>query len=234
MTRASCLCLLLAAGGCATPRYATVDGKRVERPSVGYGSDYFRLEHERLFPGIFDPRRGLDVSDGTLDGQICGVEVHFDASWYRARLHLDGRGWIGPEAEWTGAAPGFRLDFEVTEEGSGRRHIWGRVPVNNMLQSAELDLEVQPDRLVGRIGMRQFDLFADGEYLAGRYQRHGDVERPLDEKYAIYGRQILAGMVPADQALVLLMMMTCTTTVDYHGKMVRGFSMVSLPPAAER
>ena len=44
--------------------------------------------------------------------------------------------------------------------------------------------------------------------------------------YAIYGRQQLSTMVAADEALVLLWMMTCSSTIEYNGKMVRGFSLV--------
>ncbi len=226
------LVLTLLAAGCSTSRYAVIDGKRVERPSVAYASDYFRLEHDRAFPGVFDAHRGLDVSDGTLRGRMCNVDIDFDATWYRARLHLDGRG----EAAGLGTRSfhqtmgDFRLEFEVTELAPGRRHITGQVPVFNRLESPILDLDVSPQRLVGRIGMRQFSLAADGDYLVGRIERHGDVERPINETYAIHGRQILASMVPADQALTLLMMMSCSTAIEYDGKMVRGFSMVAQPP----
>ena len=48
-----------------------------------------------------------------------------------------------------------------------------------------------------------------GDYLIGRIVRHVDLERPIDEPYVIYGRQQLATMVPADEALILVMMLTC-------------------------
>lgn len=236
MTRAlvaACLpaaCLL--AAGCGTPKYVTIDGKRVERPSVAYSSDFFWLEHDRAFPRVFDPHRGLDVDDGTLHGRMCNVEVSFDASWYRARLHLDGRGAeAGLGTRTYGRTSDFALAFDVAEPAPGRRHITGKVPDNPFIPvNTSLDLEVSPERLVGRIGTRWFDLHANGEYFVGHYERHGDVAKPFDVTYAIYGRQILASMVPADQALTLLMMMTCSTTIDYDGKTVRGFSMVASPP----
>lgn len=221
---------MLLAVGCATHKYAIVDGKRVERPSVAYGSDEFWIEHDRAFPGVFNPKRGLDVDDGVLHGKACGVDVNFDASWYRARLHLDGRGSADMNSRRLEYVGGFAVDFEVTELGPGRRHIMGKVPIYTAAESAILDIDVSPDRLVGRIGMRQFTLGADGEYLAGTLERHGDVLKPINAPYAIYGRRMLAGMVPADEALVLLMMMTCNTTVEYDGNMVRGFSLVTLPP----
>jgi len=77
------------------------------------------------------------------------------------------------------------------------------------------------------------ELHAEGDYLFGHYERHGDVAQAFDVPYAIYGRRVLGSMVPADQALVLLMMMTCSTTIEHEGKMIRGFSTVQLPPAGE-
>ncbi|MCU1283318.1 MAG: hypothetical protein JWM53_6864 [bacterium] len=223
--------VLVLLGGCAAHNYAIVDGKRVERPSVVYGGDYFWLEHDRAFPGVFDPKRGRDVDDGTLTGKLCGVDVSFDASWYRSRLHLDGHGQTGQQARSYVRSEGdFRLELEVTELGPGRRRITGVLPTTTNLESAIVDLDVSPGRLVGQIGTRQFTLAADGDYLAGRYERHGDIPRPIDETYAIFGRQMLGTMVPADEALVLVMMMTCSSTIEYAGKMLRGFSMVSLPP----
>jgi hypothetical protein len=200
-----------------------------------YGSDQYRITHERAFPGVFDRRRGLDVDDGTLSGRICNVDINFDASWYRARLHLDGHGEGAGQGTRTyhESEGDFRMSFEVTELGPGRRHITGRVPQDPKLPPdpgmQALDLDVSPERLKGRIGMRQFDLAADGDYLAGRYERHGDVTRAFDDEYVIYGRAQLGQMVPADEALVLLLMMTCPSTIEYEGKMVRGFSLVSLP-----
>ena len=230
MMRALVSACVLAAG-CGTPKWVVIDGKRVERPSVAYASDYFWLEHDRAFPRVFDPHRGLDVDDGTLHGRMCNVDVDFDATWYRARLHLDGRGAAaGQGTRSYGHTHDFALEFDVVEDAPGHRHITGRVPGNTFYENTTLDLEVGPERLVGRIGTRWFDLHADAEYLVGHYERHGDVDKPFDIPYAIFGRQILASMVPADQALTLLMMMTCSTTIDYDGKTVRGFSLVASPP----
>ena len=163
------LAAFLIVAGCATPDYVVIDGKRVERPSVAYDNGVnFHLEHNRAYPGVFDPLRPQSIDDGTLEGHICGVDMHFDASWYGARLH---------------------------------------------------------------VGMREFALTANDEFLFGRYKRHGDVPTAIDVPYAIYGRQALASMVPADQALLLVLMLTCNgPAIERDGKMVRGFSIVSLPP----
>jgi len=216
---------------CATPEYVILDGKRVERPSVGYDNGVnFHLEHNRAYPGVFDPRRPQDIDDGTLEGRICGVDMHFDASWYGARLMVQGRGDVPWLKDVTRSEGEFRLDLAVSELEPGHRRIRGVAPGAGRKSATELDIDVSAHRLSGRVGTREFVLTADGEYLFGRYQRHGDVPVPIDVPYTIYGRQVLASMVPADQALLLVIMLTCDgPAIEHEGKLIRGFSMVSLP-----
>lgn len=206
--------------GCGTPEYAVIGGRRVARPTIGYDNGRtFHLEHERAFPGVFNPARGRDIDDGRLRGRVCGIDVAFDAIWFGARLVLDGRG----EVPWKQDATGLiHLNLEITELGPGHRHIVGR--------SQEIDIDVSPERLVGRIGLRHFELAADGGYLIGRYQRRGDVLVPFDEPFAIWGREALATMVPADEALLLVLMLTCDGSINLDGQRVRGFTMVRLDP----
>jgi hypothetical protein len=213
--------LLVAAAGCGASDYAVIGGKQVVRPTVGYDNGQtFHLEHRRAFPGVFDPARGRDIDDGRLRGRVCGVDVAFDAAWYGARLTLEGRGEVPWKQDFTHTEGLFKLDLDVTELGPGHRRIVGHVP--------PVDLDVSPERLVGRIGPRQFTLAADGGYLIGRYERHGDVARPIDEQFAIWGREALASMVPADEALLLVMMLTCDGTIKLDGTPVRGFTLVKL------
>ncbi len=223
---------LVVVTGCATPEYAVIDGKRVERPSVAYDNGaQFHLEHTRAYPGVFDPRRPPNVDDGTLEAHICGVDMHFDASWYGARLMVQGRADVPWLKAFTRTEGDFRLDLDVTELGPSHRRIRGRTPAAGMSTSTELDIDVSADKLIAHIGMREFVLTADDEYLFGHYKRHGDIPEPIDVPYAIYGRRALASMVPADQALLLVMMLTCNgPAIEHEGKLVRGFSMVSLPP----
>ena len=215
--------LPLLAVGCGTPGYAVVNGKRVERPTLAYDNGQtFHLEHRRAYPGVFDPARGRDVDDGSLRGRICGVDVEFDASWYGARLQLDGRADVPWKQDFTHTEGIFRLELEVTELGPGHRRI------RSVGQG--IDLDVSPERMDAWIGRRHFLLTPDGGYLAGRYQRTGDVLVPIDDPFAIWGREALATMVPADEALLLVLMLTCDGTIDYDGAKVRGFTLVPVRP----
>jgi hypothetical protein len=215
--------VLVTAAGCGTSDYAVIGGQRVARPTVGYDNGQtFHLEHRRAFPGVFEPGRGRDIDDGRLRGKVCGVEVSFDAAWYGARLTLEGRGEVAWKQDFTRTEGLFKLDLDITELGPGHRHIVGHVP--------PVDLDVSPERLVGRIGPSTFTLEADGGYLIGRYQRRGAVGRPIDEMFAIWGREALATMVPADEALLLVMMLTCDGTIRLDDKPVRGFTLVPLAP----
>ncbi|MCU1280634.1 MAG: hypothetical protein JWM53_4180 [bacterium] len=194
--------------GCGTPQYAIVGGRKVARPTVSYGDGaLFALQHRRAFPGVFDPTRGRNVDDGTPQGRVCGVDVRFDALWQGARLVLEGSGDVPWQHDFTHTEGLFQLSFEISELGPGHRRILGRTGGSGRTVSTEIDLDVSPDRLVGRIRMQHFALAADGGYLVGRYERHGDVEKPIDAPYAIWGRAI-----------------------ELDGKMVRGFSLVPLPP----
>ncbi len=217
--------LAVALGGCGTPEYALIGGKRVARPTVAYDNGQtFHVEHRRAFPGVFDPARGRDVDDGSLRGRVCGVDLAFDATWSGAHLMLDGRGDVPWKQDFTHTEGMFKLAVDVTELEPGHRRIRGGLAG----APATIDLDVSADKLVGQIGSRTFTLAADGGYLIGRYQRRGDVERPVDETFAIWGRDALATMVPADEALLLVMMLTCDGTIRLDDKPVRGFTLVKL------
>lgn len=216
--------------GCSTPKYAVLDGKRVERPSVGYVSDYFRIAHERAFPGVFDPRRGRDVDDGTIRGRVCGIDLDFDVSWYGDRLALQGRGDVPWLHDWSYSDGLFRLEVHVKESAPGHRHIVAHGP-GAMGTLAKLEIDVSDERLEATVASRHYALAADGDYLFGRITRESDVYQRIDAPYAIYGREVLPSMVPADQALVLLLMLACDgPTIEHDGQMVRGFAMVPVPP----
>ncbi len=228
--RARGIALLLLAAGCATPAYVVIDGKRVERPSVAYGNGrFFTLEHDRAYPGVFDPRRPQDVDDGTLRGHICGVDVSFDATWYGARLELQGRGYVPWLQDFMRTEGDFQLSLHIEELAPGRHRIRGELPPAGFNGPTQIDLDVGADALRGRIGSRTFDLVSDGEYLFGHVKRQGDQPSKSDLPYAIYGRHVLGTMVAADQALLLVMMLTCSgPAVEHQGTLVRGFSMIPL------
>lgn len=226
------LALLSLVAACGPRSYVVIDGKHVERPSVAYDNGTtFHLEHDRAYPGVFDPRRPQDVDDGTLVGRLCGVDLDFDASWYGARLVVQGRGDVPWLRDFSHTEGLFQLELAVTELAPGHRRIRGRAPGDGLSAPAVIDIDVSGQGLTAEVGLRRFTLTADGEYLFGRMKLKTNVRVPIDAPYAIYGRQVLASMVPADQALVLVMMLSCDgPAIEHDGTLVRGFAMVPLPP----
>jgi hypothetical protein len=218
------VCLVVAS--CSTPRWAVVDGKRVERPTLGYTDNHhYSIQHRRAFPDVFAPSRALSVDDGRIVGRACGLELDFDASWYGPRVSLDGRFDVPWIRDFTRTEGLLKLALDITQPAAQRRRMSATVPFR-------IDLDVSPERLVGDIGPRHYELAADGRYLVGRMTgevwRHGRAER-VDEPLAIYGRQALATMQPADEAIVLLTMLSCSgVSLDRDGVRVSGFSLVSI------
>jgi hypothetical protein len=219
------VCVLLLVTSCNASRYAVVHGQRVPRPDFGYtDGDLFALTHHAAYPGVLGIDGSFYVDDGYLDGRVCGLEVQFSSEWYGARMMLSGKG--GPPMPWLTADQrgGFRVWLMVHDEGGGHRRISG-----STLSFAPfiIDIEVSADRLVAQIDTRKIDLVADGAYLVGRITQP---ERRIDDAFAIYGRQMLRTMSPADEAILLLAMITCNGTLKLaDGKVVRGFSLVSIP-----
>jgi len=77
----------LPAAGCYTPRYASVRGKRVERPSFGYtDGDLFAVEHRRAYPDVFSMDRPFYVDDGEVGGRACGLDLQFFSEWYGKKM----------------------------------------------------------------------------------------------------------------------------------------------------
>ena len=64
---------------------------------------------------------------------------------------------------------------------------------------------------------KQFPSEYAGDAFAARYQ-----------PFAIWGREALGTMVPADEALLLVMMLTCDGTIVLDGNRIRGFTLVHL------
>lgn len=63
-----------------------------------------------------------------------------------------------------------------------------------------------------------------------RSLHEGEPPRAIDSAFNVYGRQALATMVPADEAVVLVLMLMCNdVTIERHGAIVPGFSLVRLP-----
>lgn len=226
--RAALVAIVLLAG-CRTPEDAVVRGKRVTRPSFGYtDGELFAVEHRRAYPDVFGSRRPRYVDDGELVGRACGLELQFFSEWYGHMMTLYGRGtaplpWLTPDARG-----GVAVTLTIDELGPGHVRIRGST---QGFAAFPVELDVSADRLVAQIGTRHVDLHAaDGHWLVGRLVQH-DVASSIEAPFVIYGREMLRTMVPADEALILLMMITCNATIEYGGQQLRGFSLVSSPLA---
>jgi hypothetical protein len=221
--RAALVAIALFAG-CYTPRYATVHGKRVERPSFGYtDSDLFAVEHHRAYPDVFGSDRKPYVDDGELQGRACGLELHFFSEWYGKMMTLYGRGSVPLAWETPDVRGGFHATLTIDDYGGGHRRIRGS---NDTFQAFPIDIDVSAERLVAQIGTRKIDLHAQGHYLVGQLVQH-NINSSIEAPFVIYGREMLRTMVPADEALILLLMITCNGTIEYAGRQERGFSLVS-------
>jgi hypothetical protein len=211
---------------CGTPRYAVVDGKKVERPTLGYTDNHhYAITHRRAFPDVLAPGRALAVDDGRIVGRACGLELDFDVAWYGSRVSLLGRFDVPWIKEFTMTEGLLQVALDVTQPEAGRRRMSATKPFR-------IDIDASPERLVADIATRHYELAADGSYLVGHMSgdvwRNGRVEH-VDEPLVLYGRQALANMQPADEALVLLTMLSCGgVSLDRDGTRVRGFSLVPL------
>lgn len=225
--------LLLLLIGCGTPRYARVDGRRVERPSLGYSDGFrFAIQHTRAFPDVLSGQHDTNVEDGRIEGRVCGVDVDFDAAWHGSRVELTGRVDVAWHREFTETEGLLGLSIDIKEPTIGRRQMVGRL-LGKMLFEVEVD--ASPERLTARINRRIFSLVADGNFLVGRMHdfrslHEGEPPRPIDLPFSIYGRQALATMLPADEAVVLFFMLSCNgVTIEHNGEVVNGFSLVRVP-----
>jgi hypothetical protein len=228
----------LALIGCASSQDVIIHGQRLPRLTLHYANgDTFELEHRNAFPRALDSSRPRNVDDGTIVGRVCGIDVRFDAQWFGDRLSLTGQGDV-PGQTYAPGEGAMTLTLGVTElaPGSARRRIAGELRghvFNKHWASPIVELDVSPERVVGRVGMRQFNLAADGEWLAGRIEEHGDVPQPLEAPFVIYGREVLATMAPADEGLLLVTMLACNgPRITYRDALVRGFALA--PPERPR
>lgn len=232
------LVALLALAGC-TPRYAVVHGARIERPSVGYSDgNLFAIDHLRAYPDVLDPKRTGHVDDGVIQGRACNLELQFYADWWGPRVTLQGRAQVPWNTQFP-ASDGVGLTLTMQELGPGHRRITG-TPTGNY--EFPIDIDVSPERLVARVGQRWLDLKADEDHFLVGTMKHRDSPRDLsqlaesqrDATFVVYGRELLRTMVPADEALILLFMLSCNGSIEYHGKMERGFSLVPIRDAGSR
>jgi hypothetical protein len=220
--------LLVLAAGCATTSQQTPPVHEVQRLTLQYSNgENFDLQHVNAAARVFDPLRPHDISDGVLSGQLCGTPMQYDARWSGGTLTIAGSGdirWDGrdrPMAETT-------LILGISEPAPGRRRIAGAFGGHVLPEPSSpiVDLDVSADELQGRIGSAQFALVAKGDYLVGD-ARDGSARPGVP--FAIYGRNVLPTMAPADEGLALVGMLTCNSSVvEYEKQEIRGFALVRL------
>jgi hypothetical protein len=132
-----------------------------------------------------------DVKDegSRITGLVCGVAVDYTVD------HM------GPRTVLGGFGRAARL--EVTTK-DGERHIVGTLGTH--VGADEVDLRVTGDHLVGRAGLRDFNLAADGDRFAGTMTTlhvQGAAEATVD------GRSLLAQMPDEAMAAVLPTLLNC-------------------------
>lgn len=227
--RAAASLLLLPLFACGTPRYAVVNGHQVERPTIGYTDGLrYAIEHRRAYPEVLSVARAGTIDDGRITGRACGLDLDFDASWHGSRVELTGRADVPWHRDFTHTEGLFALSLDIVAPAPGRRHI-------KSTRGLDIDIDASPQRLEARINRRTYSLAADGDFLVGRMHdlmsvHYGEAPRQVDIPFTIYGRQELATMLPADEAVVLLFMLACNgTTIERDGRIVNGFSLVTAP-----
>ena len=218
------LVLLALVAGCYTPRYAVIHGKRVERPSFGYtDSTFFAVQHHRAYPGVLASDRPYHVNDGELSGNACSLDVQFFSDWYGNMMTLIGGGQTHQPWLISNGRGGFGVTLAVDDYGHGHVRIRGSTRSQSPFP---IDIDVSAEKLVAQIGARHVEATAAGHYLVGRMVQHYSMAS-LDVPFVLYGREMLRTMVPADETVILLTMLTCNSTIEYDGHFERGFSLVA-------
>jgi hypothetical protein len=238
MGRSNVALLALVLGCAATARNARLDDRAERRVTLHYANGAgFELEHRDAFARIFDPTRPSQVTDGTLSGQVCGAGVQLDAQWFSGTLTLTGFGDIQWRRYPRNSGPA-TLTLGISEVAPGRRKISGQFGghIYPDRSSPIVDLDVSAERLEGQVESRHFSLTAEGDSLVGRVRDPDGGDKP-GTPFAIYGRNVLATMAPADEAYALLALLSCSgLVVTLDDKDIPGFALTKLPrptPVAE-
>ncbi|HEX8952955.1 MAG TPA: hypothetical protein VF945_13960, partial [Polyangia bacterium] len=196
------------------------------------------IDHQRAYPDVLDPKRTGHVDDGVIEGRACNLALQFYADWWGPRVTLQGRAQVPWDTTFP-ARDGVGLTLTIHELGPGHRRITG-TPAGNY--TFPIDIDVSPERLVAQVGQRWLDLkTVEDHYLVGTVENRqtpaklaqlGEAQR--QSTFVIYGRELLRTMVPADEALILLFMLSCNGSIEYRGKLERGFSLVPIADADVR
>jgi hypothetical protein len=182
--------MLLAVGCAGVPKTAIVDGKEVPRLTQEFNGQPYTVKHEGAHPRPGGPSEGLRDSGGSIRGRVCGMLVDFDVTHKGDHVQV-----VGSIDNHMPAA----IDLN---EANGVRHFTGN------LGNAGVDFTLGAGEMQGHVGIRVFALEAAGDQLQGHMRIPGLLG---DGAIGVlmHGREALTAMTPADQALVLPLMMTC-------------------------
>jgi hypothetical protein len=202
--------------GCAHTRHDDTP-----RATLGYTDrKLFAITHYDAGP------TGGNTYAGRLAGRACGVDITYNAQYYRSRLRLNGF-----VKSLDRVAAGFQADkpafLEVRDRNTPAgilRTIEGSVgndlpeyaagvsgakamlaaQILAMPRHNEVELKLTHERISGVAGMRRFDLHAEGDRYEGRMIIANHVL-----PFRLKGRGALWSMPAADQAAILPFVITC-------------------------
>jgi hypothetical protein len=189
--------VLLLAAGCATPKTALVDGRQVPQLTLEYTGNPYSIKHEGAHPRPGNPSSGLKDKGGSIRGRVCGMLVDFDVTHKGDHVQL-----VGSIDNIVAAA------IDVSQH-DGQRHFTGN------LGALAVDFIATPGGMQGHVGIRVFAVEAAGEgyqgfmRIPGLYDVNGAKQRLAVN---MTGREALWAMPPADQAVVLPGIFTCSST----------------------
>lgn len=131
---------------------------------------------------------------GRIDGQVCGMDVHYDVAY------------DGDDVQLTGFLDArFPSEIHVRQEGAARVFTGS---LGSAAGKAAVSLRLSPDALVGRVGFRYYDLAAvpGADRLTGGLVIGGT---NVPTTATVLGEGALLNMPLADQGAVLPNLLTC-------------------------
>jgi hypothetical protein len=186
--------VILLTAGCATPKFAMVDGQKVPRLTLEYTGQPYSVRHEGAHPRPGNPSSGLRDNGGSIRGRVCGMLVDFDVTHKGDHVQV-----VGSIDNQIPAA------IDVSQ-ANGQRHFSGN------LGPLAVDFVATPEGMQGHVGIRVFAIEANGDAYHGFMRIPGllDVEGGKQRlPVTVAGQQALWSMAPADQAAVLPAIFTC-------------------------
>lgn len=139
-----------------------------------------------------------------ITGLVCGVDVELTVTSQPERIWV--RGFLD------GRRP---VDLSVHVHEDGTRAITGSL--GRSVRTSKVELQLGAEELTGQIGLRRFDLDAEGDSFQGEMtyitcSGPGPCAAPVQElstEAVIQGREQLWRMDPAEQAALLPLLLTC-------------------------